>query len=258
MESRLSLGQIDQFLGNALVPQCALDHFAITSAALERMLQDLVALGSREIIDEARHLVGQHERQIRMRGLDLGFGSRFNVGVNRRRDVVDFIDRSRLRFLLRRRIVRLQGRHFRAVYVFENPLQFVLHPFIRPNFGRTLQQQINCVIKTPLGRFQVPGPEFALSSLVFLFGVRNKISHRIRFGLRCSLGRLGRSRLWIRYFVRRGRWSCWNCASQRRSIGLGCRQLPLALIGVARCARQKQGQQRHSQQLELLYPHVCL
>ena len=124
----------------------------------------------------------QHERQIRMGRLDLGFRSGLDVGIDRRRDVVHFINRRRLGFLLRRRIVRLQRRHFRPVHTFENSLQFVLHPFIRPNFGRTLQQHVNRVIETSLGRFQISSFESVLSCLVFLLGVREEFGNRIRFG----------------------------------------------------------------------------
>ena len=101
----LRLGQINQFLGNALFPQRALDHFPITPAPFQRMLQGFVSASRGKIIDEARHLIGKHEGQFRMRGLDLSLGLRFDVGVNRRRLIVNFIDGRRLGFLFRVRCV---------------------------------------------------------------------------------------------------------------------------------------------------------
>ena len=237
MEARLRLGQIDQFLRNAFFPQRALDHFAIASAALQRVLQRFVTLGRGKIIDVARHLVGQHERQIRMRGLDLGFGLRLDVGVDRRRDLVDFINRRGLGFLLRRGVVRLQGRQFRTVYTFENALQFVLHSLVRANLGGTLQQQVKGMIKSPLGLPRSPALNLSSPSLVCPVGADNQSHHWIDFGRRLRLDLRGWSRLWIRRLrSRRGN------RSQRRSVGLGSGQLGLALVGMAGRARQNQGQ----------------
>ena len=175
--------RIDQFLRNALFPQSAFDHFAVTATALQRMLQDVVSVRSGKIIDVGGHRVSKHQRQLGMCGFDLGFGLGLHVGINRRRDLVGFVNRRGLGFLLRRRIVRLQGRQFRTVHGFENAFQFVLHPLIRADFGRALQQLIHRAIKTPLGCFQISSFEFFLRRLIFLLGVRNQIDDRIGFGL---------------------------------------------------------------------------
>ena len=120
----------------------------------------------------------------------------------------------------------------------------MLDSFVRADLGRTLQQHVDCVIEVALGRFQVSGFELVLSRLIFLLGVRNQIGNRVRLGRRRDLGRFGRG--WFRVWFRLGN----NCRGRRDrgshsgSVGLRCRQLPLALISVAGGARQKQCQQR--------------
>ena len=96
MESGFRLRKENQVLRHALFLQDPLDHLAIAAAALQTMLKR--APPSRgKIINVARHLVGHHQREVGMGGLNLCRGLRFQIGIDRIvRHFVGFVDRSRL------------------------------------------------------------------------------------------------------------------------------------------------------------------
>ena len=228
-----------------MFPQRALDHFAVAAAAFQCVLHDLVSPRSGKIIDVGRHRIGEHEWQLGTRGFDLGLRLRLDVGIDRRGDLVGFVDRRGLGLLLGRRVVRLQGRQFRTVHAFQDSLQLVLHPLVRANLRRALQQLIHRVIKTALGRFQISGFELFLSALIVLLGVQNQISHRIGLGLGCGLALLFRVCIYLGYCLGNGRQD----RGQSGRVGLGRRQARLTLVAVAGRAGQKQRRQQHNRKV---------
>src|SRR4029077_2796358 len=110
MKARLGLRQINQILRNSLVSQDTLNHVMVATAANQSPLQDAASAGG-EVIDVAGYRVGQHERQIAVRGLYFGCRLGLDVRVDRKSYFVGFVDRSGLG-LLRAGIVfcRLQPR----------------------------------------------------------------------------------------------------------------------------------------------------
>ena len=79
-----------------------------------------------EIVDVAGDLVGHHQRQVRVRGLDFGFRFSLYVEVNRESDLVRFVDGSRLRLLFGKTVSFLQSHQFRTIHALEDAVEFML------------------------------------------------------------------------------------------------------------------------------------
>ena len=95
LEARLSLRQIDEVLGHAFFAQDALDHLAIAAGADQGALDGSMAARRIEV-DVAGDGIVEHQRQVRVRLLDLGFGLRLDARIDRKRHIVGFIDGRRL------------------------------------------------------------------------------------------------------------------------------------------------------------------
>ena len=108
MESGLGLGQVDQLLRDPFFLQHAANHVFVAAGAGQSTLYGASsAIG--EVIDEARDLVGHHQRQVGAGGFDFGFGFGFNVLVDGWSEFVGFVDGRGLRFLLGESVALLQG-----------------------------------------------------------------------------------------------------------------------------------------------------
>ena len=62
-----------------------------------------------EVVDVASDLVGHHQGQVGVRGLDFGFGFGFDFLVDGGSQLVGFVDRRGLGFLLGESVALLQG-----------------------------------------------------------------------------------------------------------------------------------------------------
>ena len=187
-----------------------------------------------------------------MGALDLGFCLGLDVGIDRRRDFVGFINGCGFRLLFGPRAVYLQRRQFRTVHAFEDSFQLMLQPLVRPDFGGALQQQVSRLVKTLLGLFQVPGFESFLTLLIFPLNLHNQIGDHISAGLR---GRLGIRDRGTRYGLGKGsqdRSYGWRVSLRRRDFRLPWRG------GVAGRCGQSQSRHQQSQQVELLNSHFYL
>ncbi len=108
VESRLGLGKVDQFLGNAFFLQGAADHVFVSPGAGQCAFQGAAsAVGV--VIDVAGDLVGHHQRQARTGGFYLGLGFCFDVLVDGGGEFVGFVDGRRFRLLLGKAVALLEG-----------------------------------------------------------------------------------------------------------------------------------------------------
>ncbi len=165
MESGFGLGEVDEFLGNSLLAENAADHVFIAAGAGECAFEGAAsAIG--EVVDEAGDLIGHHERQVGVRGLDLGFGFGFDAGVDGRRDFVGFVDRSGLGLLLGESVALLEGGEFEAVDAVQNAVEFVLEAVVGLEVESAAEEDVEGGVETLLGGFEVSGTIVVLSRLV--------------------------------------------------------------------------------------------
>ena len=87
--------------------QHAADHVFVAAGASQGAFE-CAASAIGEIVDVASHLVGHHQRQVGMRGLQLGFGLGLHVLVDGGSQFVGFVDRRGLGFLLGESVALLQ------------------------------------------------------------------------------------------------------------------------------------------------------
>ena len=93
METGFGLRQIDQILRHAFLLERPANHLVVSAGTGQRALEGAAsAIG--EVVDIARDLVGHHQRQVGVRGLDFGFGLGFYILIDSRGSFVGFVDRS--------------------------------------------------------------------------------------------------------------------------------------------------------------------
>ena len=182
LKSRLRLCQVDQVLGNALLLENPRDHVAITAGAGPGALQCGPTPRAGVIVDEHRHLIVEHQRQVRLGGLDLGLGRGPDVGIDRKGDVVGFVDGRRFGAWLGETVALLQRRHFKLVDGLDNLVELALQPLVVADVEIAGQQRVERLIEVLLGRLQMVRPIVGLSGCVLLLGLRNQRLGRI--GLR--------------------------------------------------------------------------
>src|SRR5580698_6440186 len=122
-----------------------------------------------------------------MGSFDLGLRLRFEIRVNRERDLVGFVDRRWLRFLLGKPVAFLQGLQLEAVYAIQDTVKFLLQALVRAQVQRTPEQKVEGAIEILFGSFEVPSFIVVLPELVFVFNLRNQLSDGIRLNLKLSL-----------------------------------------------------------------------
>src|SRR5438445_2333091 len=255
MKPGLSLGQINQFLGNSFLPEDLLDHLLIAATTDQGMLQRGASAG-REIIYVASHGVRQHERQIRASGLNLHLGLCFYLWINREGDAVGFVNGCRFGLLLGESVPFLQRLHVFAVHTFENAVQFLLHALVGVDIQRASERQIESSIKVLLGRVQMPSFVIVPSCLVLLLNLRNNVGDRIWF----RLWLLCRDRCWRwggLLHVGRGWLRDRRSRLEGRCLGLRGRQKRRGPLGcLASYARQKAGGEWRNQEREFCNSHL--
>ena len=137
-----------------------------------------------KVVNKHGHLVVEHQRQVRLGGLDLGFGLGLDIGIDGESDVVGFVDGRRLRARLAETVPLLQRSHFEFVDGLDDLVEFAFQSFIVADVEIAGEQRVECLVKVLLGGFQMVGLVVGLSGGVLLFGLRDQ-----------RLGRIGRCRL---------------------------------------------------------------
>src|SRR6476646_1671341 len=95
---------------------------------------------------------------------DLSFGLCFDVGINRKGDVIGLINRRGLRFWLGRGLSIFQ---FQSVYPIQDSVQLALHSLIRANFWGTAADKIKSSVETLFGCVQMASLIVILSGVIF-------------------------------------------------------------------------------------------
>src|SRR5579862_465401 len=218
MESGFSLGQVDEFLGNAFFAENTADHIVVAPGTGQATLKRAAATAG-EVVDESSDLIGHHQRQIGVRGLDLGFGLGFDVRIGGGVEFVGFVDRSRLGLLFSESVALLQGGEFEVVDSVEQTVEFVLKPVVGFQVKSAAEKLVEGVVEILLGGFEVAILIVLLAGLIFLLDAGDQVSdgidlERLR-NLEFRLGCVGGLRLRL---IRRlaGRYD-------RRSFGLSRR-----------------------------------
>src|SRR6266536_5215569 len=141
MKTRLGLGQVDQVLRHTFFAEGAPDHIFVSSGAGQGAL-DGAAPTVGEVIDVAGDLVGHHQGQVGVGRLDLSLRLGLDVKINRRCDLVRFVDWSGLGFLLGETIALLQGRKLQTVNSVQNAVEFVLQVIVGFKIKPAAQQLV--------------------------------------------------------------------------------------------------------------------
>ena len=174
LESRLGHGEIDQVLGNALLLEGLRDHVAIAAGTSQSVLQRVASLGAGEIVDEHRDLIVEHERQVGLGGLDLGFGLGADLRIDGERDVVGFVDRGRLGVLLGEAVALLQCNHFELVNALDDLVELVLQARVIANLDVARQQHVEGLVEVLFGGVEMSGLIVGLAGGIQLFGLRDQ------------------------------------------------------------------------------------
>ena len=115
--------------------------------------------------------------------LDLGFGFGFDVLIDRRSQLVGFVNRRWFGLLLSEAVALLQGGEFEAVDAVEHAVEFLFETVVSGVFGLEIEsaaeKQVEGGVEILLGGFEVPGVVVVLSGLVFLFDAGDQVGDGI-------------------------------------------------------------------------------
>ena len=156
-----------------------------------------------KIIDVARHVFIDHQRQVRLDILQVGLGFGRHIGVSRKRHLVRFINRGWLRLLLGKAVGFFSPNRVQLVDLFGDLVELLLQTVVGLYVHRPLHQYVHCVIKILFGCIQMAGFVVVLACRIGLFCLGDHLWHRIRFFRLWSLR--GRRRLLLRSFRQRNR-----------------------------------------------------
>ena len=155
-----------------------------------------MALSARtgEVVDETRHLVVEHQRQVGLGGFDFGFGLGLDVGIDGKCDVVGFIDGRRLRAGLGKAVALFQRAQLQLVNGLDQFVELPLQPLVISQVEVAGQQGVERPVEVSLGSFQMTSLVIGLSSCVFLLRLGDQRLSRVGFGngdIRSTGRRLG-------------------------------------------------------------------
>ena len=116
-------------------------------------------------------MVVQHQRQVGLGGLDLGFGLGLDVGIDREGNVVGFVDGRRLGTLLAEAVALLQRDQLQFVNRLDDLVEFLLQPLVVADIEVAGDQQVEGLVEVLSGGFQVAGIVVGLPGRLLLLGL---------------------------------------------------------------------------------------
>jgi hypothetical protein len=156
MKTRLGLGQVDQVAWNTLFLENAHNHVAIAAGA-GRGPQKCVSPPCGVEVDIAGYIIVDHQRQVRLRGLQLGFRLGLQAGIGREGNGIGFVNGRRLGLLFGKPISFFERHHLQLVNLLGNLVEFLLKTIIGFHFYRPLHQEVHRMVEILFSGVQMAG-----------------------------------------------------------------------------------------------------
>ena len=178
METGFGLRQKDEILRNALLLEGAADHLVVLAGAGERAL-DGAASAIGEVVDVASDLVGHHQRQVGVRGLDLGLGLGLHGLVDGGRAFVGLVDGRGLGLLLGESVSLLERGEFELVDAVEDAVEFGFEAIVGLEVESAAEELVEGGVEVGLGGFEMAVAIVVLAGLVFFFDAGDEVADGI-------------------------------------------------------------------------------